>query len=78
MNIESLLRELSGVRALRPAAETPTALLGQEPCKSRLVAPFYDVFAYSWIVTHSTSLIHTHENLESTWDIIPTFPQAEP
>ena len=32
------------VRTPRPAAETPTALSGQEPRKSRLVAPFYGIF----------------------------------
>ena len=35
------------VRTPRPTAETPTALSGQEPRKSRLVAPFYDIFICS-------------------------------
>ena len=47
----SLYRIASGckgtVRSPRAATGTPTGLSGQEPRKSRLVAPFYDVFTYS-------------------------------
>ena len=65
MNIDGLLHK-GTVRTPRAAAETPTALSGQDPCKSRLVAPFnYDIFAYSkcspvvGTVTHYRSRIRS-------------------
>ena len=54
----SLLRELP-----RPT-ETPTALLGQEHCKTQLVASFHDIYQYSQyflvlgIVTHYNPGVH--------------------
>ena len=57
-------REGRTVRTPNVAAETPTAQLGQENHKSRLVAPLYDTFTSSKYSLAVGAITHLSANLD--------------